>query len=143
MGDPIPRNRPKFQRASFEILLDQSSESISTIRSLPDLIQHNAVHNPDHIFCIQCKQSVKGAGPGLDFIRITFLELQRAVNRCCQWLLDNVSDIHVAEVVSDGTVSKCPPIALFMESDVGLFVYIAALLTLNVPVRSNIRNATE
>lgn len=135
--------RHQFQRASFDILLDQQSDSPSSIRSLPDIIQHNAIHNPDHIFCIQCKQSVSGGGSRLDFIHVTFLELKHAVDRCCQWLLENISDIHPAEVCSDGAVRKSRPVALFMESDVGLFLHIAALLALNVPVRPEIRSSKK
>ena len=54
-----------------------------------------------------------------------------------------VSDMHLAEACSDGAVRKSPPVALFMESDVGLFVHIAALLALNVPVRPEIRSSKD
>ena len=136
MGSLVERHQ--FQRASFDILLDQQSKSPSSICSLPGIIQHNALHNPDHTFCIQCKQSVSGGASGLDFISVTLLELKHAVDRCCQWLVENISDIHPAEVCSDGTIRKSRPVALFMESDVGLFIHIAALLTLKVPVRPEI-----
>ena len=60
--------------------------------------------------------------------------------RCCPWVLENASDIHPAEVYSDGAVRKSRPVALFMESDVGLFVHDAASLALDVPVRPEMRS---
>lgn len=125
---------PKFKRPHFDILLDQHSLSPSTIRSLPDLIEYNALQNPSHLFCIQCKQSDVGAGAAFEFINVTFAELKEAVDRCCLWLLQNIPDAHQAKLSSDGSVEKSATVALFMESDLGLFIHIAALLTLNIPV---------
>jgi acyl-CoA synthetase (AMP-forming)/AMP-acid ligase II len=100
----------------------------STIRSLPDLIRFNAIHNPHHVFCIQ-------SNADLESTSITFLELAHAVERCCDWILTNVHGTSPAEQSADGSLEKSRPIALFMESDVCLFIYLAALLTLNIPVR--------
>lgn len=127
--------RQPFQRAQFDLLSDQHAVGPSIVRSLPDLIQHNALHNPGHLFCIQCKQYTKGGDSRLGFVHLTFQELKEAVDRCCQWILENIAEARVAEACDDGSVQKSRPIALFMESDVNLFVYIAALLTLNIPVR--------
>jgi len=125
---------PRFERAQFNVLLDQYSTSPSTLRTLPDLIRHNALHNPLHLFCLQCKQSATEEGSPLAFVHVTFAQLKETVDRCCRWL-ETVADIQAASLGSDGSVQKIRPVALFMESDLGLFVHIAALLTLNVPVR--------
>lgn len=127
-------SRPRFNRPSFEILLDQHSSSPSTIRSLPDLIEYNARENPSHVFCVQFKQSKAGAAAGLGFVNVTFEELKEAIDRCCLWLLQHIPDAHQAESSSDGSVRKSAPVALFVESDLGLFIHVAALLTLNIPV---------
>ena len=123
-----------FRRPQFDVLSDQHSVSPSTIRSIRDLIDHNALHNPEHIFCIQSKQSSEGKD-GLGYVHVTFRELKEAVDRCCHWILETIPDARLAEVREDGSVQKSPPVALLMESDVNLFIYIAALLTLNIPVR--------
>ena len=123
-----------FERAQFDILLDQYSTSPSLIRSLPDLVRYNAIHNPHRLFCIQCKQSATEQGSRLAFVRVTFLQLNEAIDRCCRWL-ETVEDIHAAKLGSDGSIQKSRPVALFMESDLGLFIHIVALLTVNVPVR--------
>lgn len=70
-------------------------------------------------------------------ITITFLELAHAVEQCCDWILANieVARPNEQELRAEGSPAKGRPIALFMESDVSLFIYLAALLTLNVPVR--------
>lgn len=124
-----------FERARFDLLLDQKTATADTIRSLPDLIHFNATHNPNLLFCIQLKQSTK---PGLDNeveeVRVTFSELAAALEQCCVWILSTVKGIHPAHLTSDDTVQKSPPVALFLESGVTLFVYMIALLTMNVPV---------
>ena len=134
MGSLLNQRQP-FQRARFDILSDQQSLSPSTIRSIRDLIDHNALHNPDHPFCIQCKQSTNGGENGLCYENVTFRELKGAVDRCCQWILKTILEAHSAKVCDDGSIQKSRPVALFMESDLDLFIYIAALLTLNIPVR--------
>ncbi|KAG9246422.1 hypothetical protein BJ878DRAFT_574050 [Calycina marina] len=110
------------------------------INSLPALVYYNAIHNPSHLFCLQ--SAFRKQLPQADFTEVTFLELAYAVERCCAWLLANVEGIHPAEVCGAGAetgtggdveIRKCKPVALFLESDPGLFCYIVALLALNVP----------
>ena len=122
-----------FQRASFQLLPVPGSKSdlVHDIRSLPDLVHFNAVHNPDHVFCLQSKQSSDATR--FDFTRVTFRQLAQAVERCCLWILANIKEVN-APTLKDGILEKGPPIALFLESDIGLFVYLTALLSLNIPV---------
>lgn len=125
-----------FQRAPFDLFLDESVATADSIRSLPDLIHFNAIHNPHLPFCIQFRQSKRGAlEKEVEEVHVTFSELATAIERCCVWILSNLEGIHSARLTSDGSVQKGPPVALFLESGVTLFVYMMALLTMNVPVR--------
>ena len=122
----------RFRRAHFN-LLGGEDNSQEAIRGLPDLILFNAVHNPNHVFCIQAKQL--STASEFEFISITYSELAQGVERACAWIISNVAGAHAAKLCDDGGIIKSRPVALFMESDVGLFIYLAALLTLNIPVR--------
>ena len=124
---------PSFERPKFTLFLDQSAAEAEAIRSLPDLVLFNARHNPHGRFCAQTKQS-KTPEQDFEIVEVTFLELAQAVERCCQWLLSNISEVHPARLVDNGEVRKGPPLALFLESDLTLFIYVVALLTLNIPV---------
>lgn len=124
-----------FQRAPFRLHLDEKQATADTIRSLPDLIHFNAVHNPHFLFCIQFNQSKSGPVEKIiGEINVTFSELATAIEQCCVWILSKVKGIHSARLASDGSVQKGPPVALYLESGVTLFVYMMALLTMNVPV---------
>ena len=93
------------------------------VNGLAELIEFNATHNPDSIFCLQIR--AKGATP----CRITFAELQAAVERCCAWLLASGSTNR-----RDGG-GKCPgPVGVLLGSDITIFIYTAALLRLGTPV---------
>lgn len=122
------RQLPAFRRPPITL-----TTASNEINSLPALINYNAIHNPDHVFCLH--SIFKNQPPEAHFTEVTFLELAQAVERCCAWLLANVDGIQPAKLDESGTVvQKCKPVALFLESDVGLFCYIVALLALNVPV---------
>ena len=133
------KSEERFQRPNFSLLPippDSTTEwePLNTLRTLPDLVHFNALHNPQHVFCLQSRQSPSTPG-NFDFTSITFRQLGCAVESCCSWLLQNVPEAHAARLQDGDIVQKAPPIALFLESDVGLFIYIVALLTLNIPVR--------
>ena len=128
----IDRPQP-FMRAEFDLVGSPETLEPQTVRCLPDLIHFNATNNPTHVFCLQAQQQSSDC-PKFDVRGIAFLELEQAVERCCRWILANVADVLPARIAKDGSVQKSKPVALLMESDVGLFVYVAALLTLNIPV---------
>jgi hypothetical protein len=123
-----------FKRAEFDLFLNQESSIDSIIRCLPDLILHNALHNPGHLFCIHTTHSPKASHAQFKFTGVTFAELALAVEGCCAWILANVPGVHAADVDKDGSIRKSRPLALFMESDLGLFIHLVASLTLNIPV---------
>lgn len=124
-----PTFDPKTPKSGWQSQLDE--ESIST---LPDLIHFNALNNPDHVFCLQAESQVASQDPSgceshYTACTITYRSLEKAVASCSRWIMRN-------------TPSACPgdgmdprkPIALFLESDIGLFFHLAALLTLGIPV---------
>ncbi|KIK63254.1 hypothetical protein GYMLUDRAFT_197778 [Collybiopsis luxurians FD-317 M1] len=96
------------------------------VNGLPELIEFNAKHNPDHIFCLQSR-----AGEESLPCSITFAQLQLAVERCCSWL--------VASNVTDGRrdgEAYPNPVGVLLGSDITIFIYIAALLRIGTPVLS-------
>lgn len=128
-----------FQRPAFQLLPIPSETDLTLrdplpLRSLPDLVLFDAIHNPHHVFCLQSSQA-PGTHGQIDFIPITYHQLAVAVEHCCSWLLKTIPNAHAAELTSEHIVQKASPVALFLESDVGLFIHIIALLTLNIPVR--------
>ncbi len=93
------------------------------VNSLPELIEFDARHNPNHTFALQAR-------PGdLPAREITFSELQTAVENACAWLVSSG-----ATVVRSSRETKVPPVAILMGSDVGIFIYMAALNRLGTPV---------
>ncbi|KAL8748078.1 MAG: hypothetical protein Q9190_000106 [Brigantiaea leucoxantha] len=129
---PVPFQRPAFRLLPVPPDGATETRQASILRSLPDLVYFNAVHNPDHVFCLQSSQS-QTLPEKLEFAPITFRQLACAVDSCCSWLLRNISNARPAVLIDGNAVDKAPPIALFLESDGGLFVYLIALLTLNIP----------
>jgi acyl-CoA synthetase (AMP-forming)/AMP-acid ligase II len=98
-------------------LLPASAEQ--PIRTIPELIDYNATHNPDVLFCVQ---AVKDAAP----IQITFGQLRDAILRRCARLR--------VELQLRSGPKKSAPVALIMDSDLELLVYLFALMGMGVPV---------
>lgn len=131
-----------YKRASFDLIstsgsIDEDREKAKAKESIcciSDLIHFNAVNNPDHVFCLQSRQVSNDYASKFEITHITYSQLAEAVDRCCDWILSNAPGALEARLGQDGSVYKSAPVALFMESDVGLFIYLVALLTLNIPV---------
>jgi len=122
-----------FQRAQFDVVVTENSNSHSTINSLPDLLLYNARNNESSIFCVQAKTQ-SGLARNFELVKVTFLELALSVENCCTWIAENTKGAYQAQVDGNGKVRKSEPIALFLESDLTLFIYLTALLALNIPV---------
>lgn len=122
-----------FHRAAFHVTLTENPESTESINSLPELVLFNAHNNGDSIFCAQA-ETQQGLVRSFDLTEVTFLELALSVENCCAWIQEKTRGAHRTKIKTDGSVVKGEPIALLMESDLTLFIYIAALLTLNIPV---------
>jgi len=94
------------------------------VNGLPELIEFNAIHNPDSIFCVQAR-----AGDHSTPCQITFAQLQVAVERCCVWLLTSGS----TNGRKEGEIYPAP-VGILLGSDITIFIYMAALVRLGTPV---------
>ncbi|KAF2004768.1 acetyl-CoA synthetase-like protein [Amniculicola lignicola CBS 123094] len=112
------------------INLKSKGEPLTNIWTLPDIVDFNAKHNQDFVFCHQARRY----GQETRLLAITHLALRNAVLECQSWLLANITGVQKFGETSDVSPDERRPIALFMESDVGLWIHILALLGLDVPV---------
>lgn len=104
------------------------------IDGLPDLVKYNARENPTHLFCLQAKSrhedhDAPSREPGYSACRLTFAELERSVNACAHRLGEVLGIEASGDQVQDER-----PVALYMESDLGLFLHLVALLGSDIPV---------
>lgn len=120
-----------FCRPSFQVSREFPTTQ-TQLKTLPDLIDFNYEHNAECLFAIQ---EIRSAGMPPYSISITFKDLKKAVIACSDLLKKSRRDAEENNVSTEPELqSKKRPVALFMESDVTLFVYLAALLYLDVPV---------
>jgi len=112
------------------IHIPSNGEPLDNSWTLPDIVDFNAKHNPDSLFCYQKRKDSHET----KMFAITHLALRNAVVSCQSWLVENIAGIRRFEEQSGASSSGRRPIALFMESNVGLWVYMLALLGLDVPV---------
>ncbi|KAH9204376.1 hypothetical protein DL95DRAFT_496544 [Leptodontidium sp. 2 PMI_412] len=68
------------------------------------------------------------------FVRVTHWQLAQTVGKCSEWLVQNVGELRRPWRDESGASRKGPPIALLMESDVGILFHLFAFMTLGVPV---------
>lgn len=103
------------------------------VTSLSELVQFNARNNPHHLFCAQ--NTCKG-----NSLHISFLELQNAVAACSHWLKRIVNSTDGAGTDSGPASSKGgrPTVAIFLESDISIFIYLTAILGCNMKVSDQI-----
>jgi hypothetical protein len=99
-------------------------DQLSGVNSLPELIEFAAEHNPDHIFGVQTR-----AGEDSSPCEITFSDLQSAVEHASAWLVS--IGITPGRTRRDQVV---PPVGILLGSDIGIFIYMAALLRIGTPV---------
>lgn len=113
------------------------NDQLDGVNSLQELIEFNARHNPDHIFCTQLIKNNSGEGKGVFGLpyRITFAQLLDAVERAAAWLVLNGFTSGRTQRGED-----IPPVAIYLSSDIGIFIYIAALIRIGTPVSCSIYN---
>ena len=110
-----------------------SANDSGHIRSIPELVDFNAEHNPDHVFCVQARKQADKTS--ISLLSITNSQLKETISHCATWLKNNLRELQLPFSNENGDVAKGPPVALFMESDIGLLVHEIALMSLGVPVR--------
>ena len=113
-------------------LEDGESTGIQTVL---ELIEHNALYNPGHAFCIQAQKQAEA--PGLKIQTVSHLRLKRSIAGCQAWFLRTVTEIETADVLDEGKVERGKPVALLVESDIGLLIHLFSLMGLGVPVRTD------
>ncbi|RYP22780.1 hypothetical protein DL765_001489 [Monosporascus sp. GIB2] len=127
-----------FRRPNFSVAATGSELAthnvVDEINSLPDLVRYNARENPTHLFCLQAKSrpedhGASHTGARYSACRLNFAQLETSVNACA----DRLGQV-VGIGVSEDQVNDERTIALYMESDLGLFLHLVALLRLDVPV---------
>jgi acyl-CoA synthetase (AMP-forming)/AMP-acid ligase II/nucleoside-diphosphate-sugar epimerase/acyl carrier protein len=142
MGDagPLTPSPEGFRRAHIDVRprhrqLPPVEGDNGDVKTLAELIEFNAKYNPHHVFCLQTL-------PGFDqhkteeenFLYITHSGFRDAIGTCQEWLLKNIPEIQLPSKDEKGAFQKGPTIAVFMESDICLLTYLAALIGLGVPV---------
>lgn len=116
-------------------MLDHSRDDPSNIQSLPDLIRFNAQHNPDHCFCKQAEAyradaafNDWGTEQLFNIREISMKVLNQLLQACI------VSLGRILALPQPAAAGHAVPVALCMESNIGLFIHLAALLDLEIPV---------
>ncbi|KAL2812958.1 hypothetical protein BJX63DRAFT_432247 [Aspergillus granulosus] len=125
---------PKLQLRPYrrpEIKLYPAPSDTGLIRTLPEVVEFNARENPDHVFCLQAKKNPDTSIPTL--IPVTNCQLRDAISHCASLLRVHIK-LQLPIVSEDGTVKKRAPVALLMESDIGLWIHKMALMGMGVPV---------
>lgn len=130
------RSPPPFQAATINLKHPGASGSIRTIL---EVIDHNARVNPDACFCIQAHEPTPGQPR--DATLVTMRQLRAAIWRCTRKLRAELIGVE-AEDDSASPGKEAPkmvsvkpyPVALFMHSSISLLVYLFSLLALGVPV---------
>lgn len=125
-GSPLPVKRA-FKPANLD--LKQHSAS-SSVRTIPELIEYNAKVNPDALFCVQALKPQDEESKSAS--QVTMRQLRNAVWQCSGdlrgWLvgIDDSSNEGQAHVKPD-------PVALLLDSDIGLLINLFSLISLGVP----------
>ncbi|KAI1373464.1 hypothetical protein F4677DRAFT_462219 [Hypoxylon crocopeplum] len=115
---------PEFRRAQFRMTADFSEDEV---RSLPELIRFNATHNGTCTFSYHLNQN---DGPPIE---TSFQGLYNAVENCISEIFNLLPGTQSARV-EEGKLITAEPVAIFLESGLNLFVHIAALLWVGIPV---------
>ncbi|KAK2014649.1 putative NRPS-like enzyme [Colletotrichum eremochloae] len=106
--------------------------SASGPRTLPELVDFHAENNAKHLFCLQAENTEDGKGH--HFVSLDYETLQLAIARCQTWLGEQTTSLHLPETGPAGRVNKCPPVAVLMESHIGLVICVLACMGMGVPV---------
>jgi len=113
-------------------VIDLVRASEDGINSLSDLVDYHVKRNPDYPFCVQATRKL--GEDGYSLASITYRILGGAVSRCVSWIEMHVATNPVDTAsVGEGGGTR-PPVALLMDSDLGLAVHILSLMAMGVPM---------
>jgi hypothetical protein len=114
----------------------------ASLKTVAQLIDFNAQHNPNYLFCLQAEKPLDGVkDPPL--LRITHKSFQAMILSCQTWVQEHIKEIQLPMKDERGDIVKGAPIGILLDSDIGLLVYLFALVGLGVPVRSTQRLPPE
>ncbi|KAL4903515.1 hypothetical protein BDW74DRAFT_186131 [Aspergillus multicolor] len=130
MGSIQPSRQDPFRRAKIDLL---NLDDATAIRTLPELIEWNAKHNPDHLFSTQLLSQAQPE-PQRTHIDISHGQLRQSIGCVAQRLRKLIPGLHSPRVAGNGKIIKAGPIVLFCESNVGLWFHLMALMGMGVPV---------
>lgn len=121
-------NHHDFKPATIDLHESPATDG-TRMRSVPELIQYNAETNPKTLFCYQATKPAEGSDPDAPppVAAVTMRQLRDAVWRCARRL---EAELGLAERPAE----KSAPVALFMDSDLGLLIHLFSLMALGVPV---------
>ena len=121
--------------AFIKPVINLQAQDKSNIQTIPELIEHNAALNPHHLFCIQAQKRIHSADT-IELLSVSHIQLKRAILSCQTWLIDSIAELKLPSFVHGHMVGKSLPVALLVESDVGLLIHLFSLMSLGVPVSS-------
>lgn len=136
----ISADLTRFTRPKFDVLGDCGPKlGVDAIQSLPDLILFNARENPNHTFCLQAESNTEvdesNATPEpFSLLPVTFRQLAGAIHVCAATLRKSVPERCLLSRGEGDNECALAPVALLLESNVGLFIYLATLLSMQIPV---------
>ncbi|KAE8209347.1 hypothetical protein CF327_g6656 [Tilletia walkeri] len=129
---------PSFIRPSFSLPIgtDAFPQPTAHIRTIYDVLAQTASANPDHTYALQFTDRTLDIRKA---ISVSHAQLLRAIDRCSAWLVHNgFAQRSVAVPSNDGLpqrkTNRGKPIAVFLGSDLNIFIHVVALLKLGNPV---------
>jgi hypothetical protein len=134
---PAARAEPPITSSTFTaatVILRPSEKDGNRIRTVPELIEYNARENADHVFCIQARKPGVDGNASNRLLSVTHLQIKQAILQCEAWLTASIAELKLPYKGSGGNVFKGPPIALLVESDIGLLIHLLSGISLGVPV---------
>lgn len=140
---PAPPPQMAQATSSFRaatINLQSPDQDSNNIRTVPELIEYNAQYNPNHPFCLQAAEN---SAIDLSLLVVTHLQLKQAILRCSAWLVANIAELSLPQKSDGGKVVKGTPVALLMDSDIGLLLHLLSLMGLGVPVSAQLLPITS
>lgn len=127
-GRPVQRTQV-FKPAHID--LKRASPSTS-VRTIPELIEYNARANPNALYCVQALKSRDGQTRNAS--QLTMRQLHGAIWQCSNNLRGCFIGLDDSTTsTSDRAHVKPDPVALLMDSDMGLLIHLFSLLALGVP----------
>lgn len=128
-GGSPPQAKQAFKPADIDLEKPLGSASI---RSIPELIEYNAKVNPDAIYCVQAIKPQDNETRKES--QVTMRQLRDAVWHCSADLRGCLIGLDDSNPSSESQNHVKPdPVAILLDSDIGLLIHLFSLLSLGVP----------